>query len=325
MRILITGGCGFVGRRFAHRLLETDDNEVLIVDNLVSGIEPDKWMFQPRYKERMTFRYVDCRQLFRGKHFDPSAFDAVIHCAAIVGGRLTIDGDPLAVATDLSIDAELFNWVVRAKHKPKVVYFSSSAVYPLELQTEQHHVALAELLVTFDGMRFGKPDMSYGWAKLTGEYLAKFAREQYDLDVRVFRPFGGYGEDQGFDYPFPSIIKRVLDKEDPVVVWGSGNQERDFIYIEDIIDAVLKTLYLRAAPTLNLGTGKATSFMDLAKLACRSLGHKADIQALTDKPQGVYSRVADPYLMSHYYKPKTTLAEGILKVARALELTRATA
>ena len=213
MKILLTGGAGFVGRHFALKFLETDENEVLIVDNMYSGLPLDCWYIQPRYFDNLTIVQEDVRTWFRNKRNSPYNFDLVIHCAAIVGGRLNIDGDPLSVATDLSIDSEFFNWAVRGKFTPKVIYFSSSAAYPIELQTEFCNCDLAESLLNFTTTRIGMPDMTYGFAKLAGEYLAKFAAEKYGLDVKIYRPFGGYGEDQDFNYPFPSIIKRVLDRD----------------------------------------------------------------------------------------------------------------
>ena len=113
----------------------------------------------------------------------------IVHLAAVVGGRLTIDGNPLKVATDLAIDATFFNWVV--KHRPfprKVLFFSSSAAYPIAEQSQHHHRPLSEQLIDFNGY-LGVPDMTYGWAKLTGEFLARHAVETYGLDVVIYRPF----------------------------------------------------------------------------------------------------------------------------------------
>ena len=193
MKILITGGLGFVGRHFALKFLETDENEVLLVDNMYSGLPLDRWYMQPRYLDRLTIVQGDLRTWIKNKRNISSNFDLVVHCAAIVGGRLNIDGDPLAVATDLAIDAELFNWIVREKFLPKLIYFSSSAAYPVDLQTEACNCDLSESLLTFNTSRIGMPDMTYGFAKLAGEYLAKFAAEKYGLNVKIYRPFGGYG------------------------------------------------------------------------------------------------------------------------------------
>jgi len=317
MRILITGGAGFVGRHFAMKLLEKDENEVLIIDSFVSGLPLDQWYIQPRYKDRLTIKQADIRAWRRDCKARPYDYDLIIHCAAIVGGRLKIDGDPLAVATDLSIDAEFFDWVVRGKFLPKVIYFSSSAAYPIELQTQQVNCLLAESMLDLGARRISMPDLTYGWSKVSGEYLAKIAAERYGLDVKIYRPFGGYGPDQDMTYPFPSIIKRVLQKENPIVVWGSGNHVRDFIYIDDVVDCVLTTATAAFKPgdVLNIGTGRGTSFRELAEMACNVLGHKAEIVSDLSKPQGVFHRVSDPYKMHKFFKPKVTLEQGIQRVA----------
>src|ERR1700678_600563 len=241
MKVLVTGGAGFCGRRFVRHLLSLA-HEVTVIDNLYSGKTPDFWMYQVGDLGRhpnAKWMYADVRSVFPA--MKPHDYDIIIHLAAIVGGRLNIENDPLAVATDLSIDAELFNWVVRSPKPPQVIYFSSSAVYPNYFQTRGSHQPLREDMQLFGADEIGMPDMTYGWSKLSGEYLAKFAAEKYGLDVKIYRPFGGYGEDQDFNYPFPSIIKRIMDNNDPVIVWGSGEQQRDFIHIEDVVDAVLAT------------------------------------------------------------------------------------
>lgn len=318
MKILITGGCGFVGRHFAVRFLD-DGHHVTCVDNLVSGIEPSRWRIKCRsyVRQNLTFVTADIRDYFK-LHPNPQ-FDLILHLAAIVGGRLKIDGDPLAVATDLSLDSEFFNWVVRLEHKPQVLYFSSSAVYPVELQTRNNHCALSEQLQGFASTRVGMPDQTYGFAKFAGEYLAKFAVENYGLNCKIYRPFGGYGEDQSFDYPFPSIIRRIVSGENPVVVWGSGDQQRDFIHIDDIVQAVITTMgYMKPGVVLNLGTGVGLSFRELARIASDVLKKPVNIINDATKPEGVFARVADTYRLFQHWKPTIPIEEGIKRVARAL-------
>jgi nucleoside-diphosphate-sugar epimerase len=326
-RALITGGCGFVGRHFATHLLD-DGWHVTVVDDLSAGIIPSGWafksQFQPAIYASFSFHDTDVRAFF--KTASPAQYDLIIHCAAVVGGRLVIEGDPLRVATDLAIDAEFFNWLARHTDpsKPKVVYFSSSAVYPVCLQGEQNHTALAEALVTFDALRIGMPDMTYGWAKLSGEYLAQFAARQYGIDVVIYRPFSGYGEDQSADYPFPSIVKRVVEKQDPVTVWGSGNQVRDFIHIDDVVDAVLSTMgNLKPGEALNLGSGVPVSFAELARTAFHIVNdYDCALHRDTTKPEGVFYRVADTYKFSRLYTLKISLEEGIRRVAAHLTTPR---
>jgi len=317
MRICILGCLGFVGRAFVRRLRD-DGHEIHGCDNLSAGKPPIEWLEQP---QGIHVFYGDLRNYVLVKDVD--AFDLIIHCAAVVGGRMKIDGDPLAVATDLAIDADFFNWVARGKRKKKIIYFSSSAAYPKELQTRKHHVALAEGMLDMSDpalTRISLPDATYGWAKLSGEYLAHYAVSKYGADVVIYRPFGGYGEGQDFTYPFPSIIKRILDGEDPVTVWGSGDQKRDFIHIDDVVEVVLGTMNkLGPGQVLNIGTGIGTSFKELASYACSVLGHKAEIVADTVMPEGVFSRVCDTYKLDQYFLPRISLETGIKRVAEFLQ------
>lgn len=285
MNILITGHLGFVGRHFVKKLSQY---KLTLID----------------IKEGN-----DCRDFFKTNN---EQFDLVIHLAAIVGGRMTIENNPLAVATDLSIDAEMFNWAMRTRPK-KVVYYSSSAAYPIELQTKPG--LLKESDIDLDNIK--NPDMTYGWAKLTGEYQAKFARED-GLEVYVFRPFSGYGSDQDLDYPYPSYIKRGAEKQDPFEIWGDGTQTRDFIHINDIVDATLAVTYhpkghefMLENGGLNLCSGKATSFNTLCDLVCAACGYKPEKLHKLGNPIGVMYRTGDPTNMLKFYKPRITLRQGI--------------
>jgi len=125
--------------------------------------------------------------------------------------------------------------------------------------------------MNLDTQRWGVPDQTYGFAKLAGEFLARAAVRQYGMDVVIYRPFSGYGEDQALDYPFPSIIQRG-GQNARIRSWsgGSGLQTRDFIHIDDVVEAVVQTKdVLPNGAALNLGRGEAISFLQLARLACR--------------------------------------------------------
>jgi nucleoside-diphosphate-sugar epimerase len=313
-RALVTGGCGFVGRHFSRWLLD-HGYDVTIVDDLSSGLPLDKWpsFLMPVNSDHIHAYYKDFRDFAKES---PARFDLILHLAAVVGGRLMIDGDPLRVATDLAIDATFFNWLARHKAPAKVLYFSSSAAYPTCEQTEFHHRPLNEDLIDFD-KPLGVPDMTYGWAKLSGEFLAHHARETYGMDIVVYRPFSGYGEDQDFSYPFPSIVRRVGRREFPITVWGSGRQLRDFIHIDDVVESVFASAW-KAEPgqALNLGSGVGTSFTELAKMAGRLIGHESSIVNDASKPEGVFARVGDCGRIFEYYRPIISLEEGLERVYR---------
>ena len=285
MKILITGDAGFVGRAF-HRALDDKGHDITGID-IANGI--------------------DCRDFFKK---DDTKYDVVIHLAAIVGGRATIEGNPLAVASDLAIDSDMFQWAVRTRPK-HLVYYSSSAAYPIYLQKAAYKQRLREPDINLDHIR--TPDLSYGWAKLTGETLAQYARAE-GIKVSVLRPFSGYGSDQALDYPFPSLIARGKAKLDPFEIWGTGEQVRDFIHIDDVVAATFEAI-TNNVKTLNLCTGRATSFIQLAEMIMLAQGYLAPIKKHLGKPSGVEYRVGDPTKMLHIYEPKITLEEGI---ARAL-------
>ena len=295
-KILVTGGAGFVGRHVIKRFLDAGDH-VICVDNiapLTGGIDPKKgWpFFNPFDFRNFEFHREDCRSYFRRAH--DTEFDYAFHLAAMVGGRLVIENNPLAVADDLSIDSEYWQWAVKT-HPKKTICFSSSAAYPIKYQRQKGYVLLKEEMIDF-GDDIGMPDMSYGWAKLTHEYLARLAHEKHGLKSVTYRPFSGYGEDQDDTYPFPSICKRAMKQKGQKVlsVWGTGDQMRDFIHIEDCVDGVLATMdKIDNGDAINLSTGIFTTFKEFARTAAAICGYKPDIIGTSDKPEGVFARAGD--------------------------------
>lgn len=295
-KVLVTGGAGFVGRHVTRRMLE-GGHEVHVVDSVVpdtGGIRVDAgWpLFEPRDFNKFHFYQEDCRAWFR--RVNDTDFDYAFHLAAMVGGRLMIENQPLSVADDLSIDAAYWQWAKIAK-PAKTLCFSSSAAYPISLQREDHHVLLKEDMISFDG-DIGMPDMTYGWAKLTCEYLARLAYDRHGLRSICYRPFSGYGEDQDDTYPFPSICKRAIASRgsSELTVWGTGTQMRDFIHIEDCVDGIVATMdKIDDGQAVNLSTGILTSFLEFAEVAADLLGYHPRVRGLSDKPAGVHARGGD--------------------------------
>ena len=334
---LISGGCGFVGRNMVRRYFETTQDRVIFVDNLLVGTHPTTWLDAPKtgqikdmevFGERLFFLKEDFRFLIRKMTDDPhylqkeyglefDKFSDVFHFAAIVGGRAVIDGDPMMVALDLSIDAEFFFWVCR--HKPgRVLYPSSSAAYPVNLQTESNAIALSESDIDFNNM--GQPDMTYGWSKLTGEYLAHIAAKYYDISITCIRPFSGYGEDQNLTYPIPAIAQRVARREDPMEVWGTGRQGRDFVHIDDVLDCTLMAMdKITDGTAINIGMGRLTSFIEIIEILTDIAGYKPKIKTLLDKPVGVHSRYCNMDFVREKvgWEPTISVREGMERMYKA--------
>lgn len=284
---LVTGSSGFVGRHFA-RYLE-NKGWTLWLQDIVTG--------------------HDSLEFFHGS--DVPHFDLVVHCAAVVGGRAMIDGAPVALAVNLELDAAMFQWAMRAR-PGRVLYFSSSAVYPVYEQEAVRAKPLPEHMVrpALDVPSVGVPDQLYGWAKLTGENLAHRVRAS-GVPVSVVRPFSGYGSDQDPSYPFPAFIDRALRRDDPFAIWSDGSQVRDFIHIDDIVRACMAMYEQGIDGPVNLGTGRAVTMTELARMVCEQAHYAPDFKFSLDAPRGVTCRVAETALMREFFEPEVTLERGI--------------
>ncbi len=319
-RVLVTGGAGFVGRHIVKRCLDLG-YQVDCVDPIVAltgARDPAKgWpLYDPFDFQNFKYHKEDCRDYFEKNQ--NTFYDYAFHLAAIVGGRELIENDPLAVAVDLSIDSQYWRWAKGAK-PAKTICFSSSAAYPIKFQRQGDYQLLKESMIDFSE-DIGQPDMSYGWAKLTHEYLAKLAYEKHELKSITYRPFSGYGEDQDLNYPFPSICNRVIENNGAslINVWGTGDQMRDFIHIDDCVDMIFSTMdRIDDGSALNLSTGKYTSFKQFAALAAELYGYSPAVEGLSNKPAGVFARGGDTAKQKSFgCEAKISFADGIRRALK---------
>lgn len=292
LRVLITGNEGFIGRHLERQLKDRTDLNVEITGiDLKSGNDAELFF----------------------KNDNGPSFDLVFHCAALVGGRHTIEYQPLTLATrDLQLDAALFEWAERKKPQ-RIIYYSSSAAYPMHLQEGVYQLKESDIWIGEDFV--GTPDTSYGWVKLTGEHLAHWYKKSGG-SISVLRPFSGYGSDQDLDYPFPSFAKRARERVNPFPVWGNGTQVRDFIHIDDVAAASILVGLEDIDGPLNLGTGIATDFNSLALQFMNAAGYKGEIAHFEDEPIGAVYRVADTLEFSNVYTPRISLEQGIAESLR---------
>lgn len=290
MKALVTGDAGFVGRHFTAFLKEKGWD----VWGMDTANHPDE----------------DVIDYFRKEKEDQ--YDLIVHCAYEVGGRSHIDGKNMALAHNVLADAMMFDFAVQGGAKA-VLYFSSSAAYPTEFQTRNHHALLTEAMISPCDLR--TPDSNYGWAKLTGERLAQAASDQ-GVRVHIVRPFSGYSGDQSTQYPFPSIVKRASERD--LTVWGPPGQTRDWIHISDVVNGSFAVYLDDERRPVNLCTGIGTEMGKLAQLIHRAATGNTGpfdlpITYLEDKPTGVFSRVGDPTRMNEHYTAKVSLEEGVLE------------
>ncbi|HET6737751.1 MAG TPA: NAD(P)-dependent oxidoreductase [Kribbella sp.] len=289
MDVLVTGSQGFLGRHFVTALQERGD-EVVRLD-----------VAAPTAYDALDF--------FHGTSSEAHEhYDLVIHCAAVAPHRAAIDGKALAVgAGNLELDAAMFQWAARTR-PGRVVYFSSSAAYPVHMQD-----GCPQFLLTEDDVRLDRPnevDAIYGWVKVTGERLAAAYREQGGA-VTVLRPFSGYGEDQSSNFPFGAFRDRAVAREDPFVIWGDGRQVRDWIHVDDVVGATLAAVEQGVDGPLNLCTGRGMSMIELAELFADAAGYRPTYKLASDAPAGVAYRVGDPTRLQGVYKPQVSIEDGV--------------
>lgn len=277
MHVLVTGSSGFVGRHFVKHLVEKG--------HIVTEVD--------------TQEGEDCLHFFRNH---TSRFDLALHCAAIVGGRKHIENKKLDVATNLALDSWFFQWLELSK-TPRAVYFSSSAAYPARKNVRDSYLKESDFSFT------EIPDETYGLVKQVGERLA----QESSAKVTVVRPFSGYGEDQDKSYPFAAFIDRARRRADPFEIWGNGDQERDWIHIDDIVAATMTAVDLEILDPVNLCTGLGTSMNVLVSQILKKVEpvYQPAILHLLDAPKGVPFRVGDPQRLKQFYRVKVSLDEGI--------------
>lgn len=296
-----------MGRNFLKHHLDRGDQVTAVDDMSSTGA---KWLGGSPYWQRQT----DVLDFFAS---NTDTFDLAYHFAAPVGGREKIEGDPLYNAHSLALDEAFFRWAVG--HVLCAVYPSSSAVYGVIYQETTETGPLREGLFNPQESEWFRPDEMYGFTKMAGEVLAEKA-SRYGLDTLCIRPFSGYGEGQSMDYPIPSICARAARREDPLTIWGSGIQTRDFIHVGDIVGATAALLArgIKGYQAVNLGSGVATSFHDVAVSAAHIVGYEPVIITDETKPQGVSARFCDPAKMLAVYQPKVSLSEGLARVIKSL-------
>jgi nucleoside-diphosphate-sugar epimerase len=200
-----------------------------------------------------------------------------------------------------------------ARHNvPRVVMTSTSCVYP-----DDAAVPTPEL----DPFT-GSPEAvneGYGWAKRVQELAAGYVARETGMRVTVLRPFNMYGA----NYPWrsterahviPALVKRVLDGEDPLVVWGSGQQQRNFLHGSDAAELIARVVASGADGAVNIGYEEATSVAELVDLICEVTGRRPEIVFDRSRPDGAPRKSADSTrlrALTGGYEPRVTLRQGI--------------
>jgi nucleoside-diphosphate-sugar epimerase len=236
------------------------------------------------------------------KGFPSGDFDVVFHFAAFVGGRKGIDHNPWKILENIELDRITFRWA--ESHCGKIVYPSSSAAYPAALQMQQVR-AMKE-----DDIDLGRPFDVYGLSKVTAEQMLQHCKTL----SHVIRPFSIYGPGQDLDYPIPNIIKQA--RQGKSVVWGSGKQTRDWVYIDDALRVFDYLLSSDEPLVLNIGSGVPVDFIRIAEIIYQEIhGFTVPVQTQLAEPEGVKHRYADTSKQASLgLGTRISIEEGIRKI-----------
>jgi len=300
-KVVITGGAGFIGSNLAHEL--ATENNVTVIDDLSTGrlenISDLIEMKKIRFVHGSILNLQLLQKIFHG-------IDFVFHQAAIPSVPRSID-DPV-LSNNVNISGTL-NVLLAARDNTidKVIFASSSSVYgdtPILPKKEEMTPNLQS---------------PYALTKLAGEYYCQLFHQIYGLSTICLRYFNVYGlrQDPHSDYAavIPKFIDRVRDKK-PLIIYGDGNQTRDFTYIRDIVNANILAAESQANGVYNIGTGKSVTINKLVQLITEVLTNNVKPIYNDPRPGDIRDSLADisSATKAFGYHPQYSLKNGILEM-----------
>jgi len=284
---LVTGGASFIGSALVDDLVGRGAT-VRVVDDLSSGKLEN---IQHHVGEGLVeFLHDDLRRPGAAQRAVED-MSVVFHLAADHGGRGYVDLHQAACASNLALDGNVF-LACNAAGVDKIVYASSGCVYPNFAQADPtQEVYLREELA--DEPPFDADNM-YGYAKLMGELSLKAYAREWGLKSASCRYFTVYGERGKEDHAVMAMIARAFVDQSPFLVWGNGEQVRNWTYVGDIVrGTILAAEKIDDGTAVNLGTMERTRVIDAVHEVLRSTGKQLEIRFQPEMPTGPLNRVAD--------------------------------
>jgi len=296
MKVLVTGGAGFIGSHIVDLLLERGD-DVIVVDNLSTGQET-------HLRPEVTFYRMDITDHRLSDVVAETRPEVVIHQAAQIDVPTSVQ-DPLHDARTNIIGTLNLLEACRNAGVRKVVYASSAAVYgnPEYLPIDEKHPVA--------------PLSGYGISKHTPEHYLQVYAQLHGLAYTVLRYANVYGirqDPRGEGGVISIFIEKVL-KGEPITVFGDGEQTRDYIYVEDVARANVAALINGDGQILNIGTGQKTSINELIALFEEVSGQKMEIHHAPDRPGDIKHSYFDNRRAMEMlnWRPETELSVGLRK------------
>lgn len=280
--VLVTGSAGFIGSHFVEELIKKGA-KVICLD---SKSHLKKFFAKLKLQKNLTpltLNLLDYQKL--KKTLFLKKIDVIINCAALDGNsefKTKFAAQILAVNT--RITSNILNFAKERKIK-NVVLLSSAEIYPLTSKSP---------IKEEDDYKknFDQPENGYILSKRLTEILGKLYQKQFKLNVFLPRPTNAYGPRDKAERVIPQMIKKTL-RGQVIEIWGSGTQVRSFIYVKDLVFAILKMVAVKKYHLLNIAAKESISILALAKLISGLNLRKPKIKLLREKPTGPKKRVPD--------------------------------
>jgi nucleoside-diphosphate-sugar epimerase len=315
LKAVVTGGAGFIGSHLVKRLVDRG-REVVVIDDVSMGSRANLDDLGVKIGvEKIDARdFAPLREVLRGA-------DTVFHLAARVGNINYLHGSPLhelhALQTNLAIDANVFRACQECSIR-KLVYASSSAVYPIDMQQQ------SDVVLSMESLSYNNPEGGYGWSKLMGEIQLGWLPSVVSGVARIFNCYGENLHLGEHTHAIPDLIRKAISyPADDFVVWGDGRQSRDFLYVSDCVDALLALEKKAAYPPLivNVGSGKAVTVASIAENIVKISGKNMPIVYDPTRPVGPLSRTADvsQTKIKLGWEPRVDFYEGLSRTYQWVE------
>lgn len=300
-KVLICGASGFIGRNIAERLAKRDDMKV----------------YGTYFETKPSIKGVSMTRVDLTKEEEVSqivrSMDIVIQAAAVTSGSRDIVEKPYLHVTDNAIMNSLIFKSCFETHVKHVVFFSCTVMYPSKNAPVREQDFNYEITDKYFGV---------GWTKVYLEKMCEFYSKIGDTKYTAIRHSNIYGPFDKYDLDkshfFGATISKVLTKkEHKILVWGDGSEERDLLYVSDLVDFVEIVLKKQKDPfeLINIGRGKASSVKDVVRKIIEISGKNKSVEFDTSKPTIKFNLAVntDRARKKYNWKPKISLEKGIKK------------
>ncbi len=294
MKILVTGGAGFIGSHIVEYFQSDSETEIVVLDNLSTGNKANLDPFRCRLIEGSIENMDVLMECFRD-------VDYIFHMAAMVSVVESVDHPERCVAANVTGTLNVLKAAAENGVK-KVMFSSSCSVYG-----EPETMPISEATPT-------DPMSPYALSKLDGEYYMRMLSDVWGIECGVMRYFNVYGPRQNpksqYAAAIPIFVTRAL-RGDDILIYGDGTQTRDFVFVKDVVGANVHMMTHGTGP-FNVGTGVSISIQELAETIVHETGSTSKIINVDPRPGEVMHSCADPgRINADGFAAQVSLAEGL--------------